>query len=151
MSDQEFSAQELHQVDQIFKALDQLRDATGHEKRGAQRGIFATAQGMILTSLPARTRHKMFPRDVSRSGIGFLSRRPFKPSERFVITLPHPSGIERVLLCKTVFCRYTSKSMHEIGAMFEATITAPRGKGKIPIEWVEKSISELAPRKPAAA
>jgi hypothetical protein len=137
----EVSAEELQQVNQIFQALDQLRDNAPHEKRLCPRYNFPTAHAMMVTSLPGKTHCKVFPRDISRSGIGFLSRRSFKVGELFVVVLSHTLGTERALLSRAVFCRYTSQSMYEIGAAFESTIVAPAGKSEIPPAWVERALA----------
>ena len=75
-------------------------------------------------------------RNLSVSGMGFVSRREFHKEEYLVIHLNVPNHPLRLLLGRTMFCRYLCGGLHEVGLEFQDV--AKPGDAKIPTAWAAK-------------
>jgi hypothetical protein len=78
---------------------------------------------------------EIFTRNVSSSGMGFVSRRLFRGDERIVVPFRIPKLPQKLVLARITFGRYLQSGLHEMGAEFLEAMTDTRGKSQIPRAW----------------
>ena len=72
-----------------------------------------------VTSLPGRTRN------LSRSGVGLLTRRVFRVGEPIEVEVLVPDRPQMFLAGLVTFCRYAGRGYHEIGVALHAAASEP--------------------------
>jgi hypothetical protein len=72
-----------------------------------------------ITSLPGRTRN------LSRSGVGLLTRRVFRQDEPIEVEVLVPDRPKMFLAGLVTFCRYAGRGYHEIGVSLKAAASEP--------------------------
>lgn len=81
----------------------------------------------------------MHTRNISTSGIGFLSKRVFKKGEVIGVHLLAGHRISKLMLCRVTFCRYVRSGLHEVGAEFVEARPVFGGVPRIPTTWIEQA------------
>jgi hypothetical protein len=74
--------------------------------------------------------------DISKKGVGCLSRRRLEMGESFVLPLRFAEGGGELVLCRVRFLRQLESGHFRIGAEFVATTPDPTGRSRIPREWL---------------
>ena len=105
-------------ITEVIRHLDQSPLSPHASRRKAPRCDVRTAMSAILLDKENHPRIRIFTRNISTSGIGFVSRRPFKPDERIAFDFNHPNAERKIIIAKVTFVRYVRKGMYEIGAEF---------------------------------
>ena len=72
-----------------------------------------------ITSLPGRTRN------LSRSGVGLLTRRVFRQEEPVEVEVMVPDRPKMFLAGLVRFCRYAGRGYHEVGVSLRAAASEP--------------------------
>lgn len=70
---------------------------------------FFEKEGRILSGTTGRTRN------LSRNGLGLLTRRPFSTGENVEVELGIPGRGSMFILGVVTFCRYAGQSYYEVG------------------------------------
>jgi hypothetical protein len=73
--------------------------------------------------------------DISVRGIGFYSRRLFKPSEQLAVSLTIQNIPAKLVLVRVKHCQYARKGMYRTGAEFVECIPDPTGAALPPDRW----------------
>ncbi|HVX83461.1 MAG TPA: PilZ domain-containing protein [Phycisphaerae bacterium] len=128
------SVEQNEQIEGILEALDRGVRADAQNRRRIQRlNVRLTLQAIVIgTSGGAPLR--IHSRNLSRSGIGFVSRRLFRRGERLVIVLRVPGHAGKLLLAEVTFCRYVRRALYESGARFIEAVPETPTEG-IPAHW----------------
>ena len=138
---------------QIVTALADLSRGNDSLARRHQRHSVRQVMWLKRLPQPAHPRggsFKICTEDVSLKGIGFIARRPFDTNEFVVIPLQFQEGGGMLVLCRICFCKQLGESEYRVGAFFEKTLSDPRGKARIPPEWLKVAWAE-AEKQPAGA
>lgn len=131
------SNEQLVQIQEILARLDRgpLQSLSTNRRR-AQRINLRTAMMAIVFHTTGPQEVKIFTRNISTSGVGFISRRPFKPEERVVIPFEVPGQTGKLVLAKLTFARYIPGGVYDAGAEFIECIPDPGGPDRIPEHWI---------------
>lgn len=131
------SSEQLVQIKEIIAQLDHLAAARKVDnRRRADRVAIRSAMSAILLSEMSTTEVKIYSRNLSTSGIGFVSRRPFKTAERVAIPFEVNGNPGKLVLAKISFCRYIRAGMYTVGAEFIEAIADNHGRNRIPEHWM---------------
>ena len=113
------------QYEQICSQLRTLRDNVGRSERRSRPRAGLRAQ---ITLLPCRATasepRKVWVRDLSPDGIGFISNEMITVGTPLLITLPRPNGDALEVLYITTRAVHLTKDQFSIGARLERVITA---------------------------
>jgi hypothetical protein len=143
-----FSNVSRAQLSQIREILEQLDQGPIHyaddNRRHAHRLKIRGKMDAIILSAPGLPWVKIFSRNLSTSGIGFIARRPFNRGERVAISFELPAQAPKLVLSRTTFSRYVGGGVHEMGAEFVECITDTKGPDRIPEHWVYEAPSAKA-------
>ena len=96
--------------------------------------------GVTILGAITPTTVDVMTRNISASGLGFVSRRMFSFEERLAIVLRIPKVPPKLILSRITFSRYISVGWYESGAEFleciSDTRTANQGMPRIPNHWL---------------
>jgi hypothetical protein len=131
------SNDQLTQIQDILQQLDRapVTNADANRRRAERLKIRSEMAVIVLaaTGLPSI---KIFSRNLSKSGIGFISRRPFNKEERVAVSFELPGQPAKLVLARTTFSRYVRGGVYEMGAEFIECITDTKGADRIPAHWL---------------
>lgn len=131
------TSEQLQQLQEIVEQLDRgIRTPATGNRHSAPRMNIRSDMSLILlgsTGLPSLT---VYSRNVSRSGIAFISRRPFAVGERVAITFGLPGQPHKLVLMVTTFSRYVRSGVHEVGGHFLEAVPDTKGRDRIPEHWL---------------
>ncbi len=131
------TAEQLFQLEQIIEHLDCASIVPPfNNRRAAPRMKIRTPMTAILLASAGLPSIVLFSRNLSRSGIGFISRRPFSPGDQIGLSIHLPNQPHKLLLTKITFARYVRAGVYEIGATFIECIADFPGKNRIPHHWI---------------
>jgi hypothetical protein len=123
---------QLAQIAEIIQHLDRSPARPGANRRRQPRANVRATMSAILLSEERQSTVRIFTRNLSTSGIAFVSRRPFKPGEKFALSFAIPDAMSKLVLTNVTFVRYARGGMYEMGAEF--------------VECVERTDASLPPR-----
>ncbi len=83
---------------------------------------------------------KIFSRNLSKSGIGFICRRPFNKEERIAVSFEMPGQPAKLVLARTTFSRYVRGGVYEMGAEFIECVTDSNAEDRIPTHWLNAAL-----------
>jgi len=130
------------EIQQVLEVLHDLaRDKAPANQRAADRRKVALP--LWLRRLPGAgsDRSQLFrimAVDISRKGIGCLSRRKMGLGENFVLPLRFTEGGGELVLCRVRYARQLQSGHYRLGAEFMATTPDPTGRARIPREWLSE-------------
>ena len=129
------SNEQLNKVQAILQQLDyaQAHGGDDNRRRAARVNVRMPMAAVILGGVnPAPV--QIYSRNLSVSGIGFVSRRMFKREERVVIRLNVNNLAKKLILARVTFARYVTGGIYEVGAEF---LECVQDKGQnIPSHWL---------------
>ncbi len=131
------SAEQIARVHAIIQELDDhLHNPESENRRKKDRVAIRLSMRVILISSTTPIPMDVYSRNISNSGIGFMTRRLFQPEERIAIILRIPKLTPKLILARTTFGRYVGGGMYEVGAEFLEAISDPTGQARVPIAWI---------------
>lgn len=139
------TTEQITQLKDIIEQLDRGARPTESNRRESPRIKIRSALDAVLLSMTGQPSLTVYSRNLSRSGIAFLSRRPFTVGERLAIPFNIPGKPYKLVLTTTTFSRYVRSGMYEVGARFLECIPDTRGRDRIPPHWLP-----AAPVRPVA-
>lgn len=144
----------LAKVQAIVAQLDeQLQESKEHNRRRAARVTARFGLKVILISGDNHVPLDVFTRNISASGISFLSRRLFHEDEHVALALRIPGRGGKLIHARTTFARYLREGVHEVGVEFLECIADPAGTAEVPRAWVIAAAAARheapTPREPA--
>jgi hypothetical protein len=126
------TTEQIERIEEILRLLDAQTAETGSNRRRAKRiNIHATLAATVLCENGDATL-QVYTRNISTSGIGFVSRRLCKKGERLALTFDLPGKPPKLVLAKVTFCRYVRAGLYDAGAEFMECVA---GTGRIPGHW----------------
>jgi hypothetical protein len=132
------TTEQLEHIHQILQQLDAQSPGPDANRRRAKRITIRMALEVHLLSNHNRPTSQIYTRNVSTSGIGFVTRRVFKPKEFLAFSFRIANHAPKLVLARVTFCRYVKGALHESGAEFiESTVENPHLEDKIPPNWVQ--------------
>jgi hypothetical protein len=123
-------------IREILQQLDQLPVKNNDNRRKAPRVPVHIAMIVTLLSGIAPSPVEIYSRNISLSGLGFVSRRMFRREERIAMLLRFPNTPPKLILARVTFGRYISSGLYEMGSEFLECINDPKNPDLIPNEWV---------------
>jgi hypothetical protein len=130
------NSEQLVKIEALFQQLDIVQSPQDLEnRRHAPRLNVRVSLTAILLSALNPSPVPIFSRNISISGIGFVSRRLFKSHERIAIKIEIADLPPRLLLAEVTFSRYVSGGLYEMGAEFLECVRG-RSASRIPTHWM---------------
>jgi len=128
---------QIAQITAILAQLDNTPVSAGAvNRRRATRIKMRTMMSAVLLGADARPSVRIFTRNLSTSGIGFVSRRPFKEGERIALSFHIPRQSPKLVLTNITFVRYLRAGLYEVGAEFLECIEGTSSLAAIPPHWI---------------
>jgi hypothetical protein len=141
---QEVTQSQKDRVEEILRILDEYPPTANIEnRRGAKRVNVRLALPVYLLSVVGHPAIQIRTRNISTSGVGFVSRRPFQKKEKIAVelfTAPNPG---KLILAEVTFSRYVRDGIYEIGCTFLEAISrdeSVHGLERIPQRWITASL-----------
>jgi hypothetical protein len=136
------SSEQRSQIHAILESLDRGNAGASQNRRAAPRlpirmglpAIVLLGAGAVAAA-PVR----IYTRNISRSGVGFVSRRMFKPNERLALSFQLPGHPPKIVLAQITFARYLRDALYESGARFLEAIADTAGLENIPAHWCKSN------------
>jgi hypothetical protein len=126
----------------ILNELDRrARISADRESRREERIFYRDAKGVLLAiaeSDGTESPYLIRPRNICRTGLGFLHGGPLPPGTTCILTLPTADGDKLVVRARVAHCGPVSGEVHQVGLQFDEPIDVPRvvptlvGSGGIP-------------------
>jgi len=116
------SAEQFAVVAEVMQHLDRSPPSARANRRKAQRIDVRTTMSAFLLNHENHPSVRIFTRNISTSGLGFVSRRPFKLGESIAIPLKWPNDERKIIVAKITFVRYVRRGMYEMGAEFQQAV-----------------------------
>jgi hypothetical protein len=110
--------------------------APADNRRQARRIPLRAKLTVLISGRPDPIPIPVVSRDVSVSGIGFTSRRPFNVGERLVVRLQLQDLPSKMVLARVAYSRYDDGAMYRTGAEFLEW--AVDQEGKLSDDWRTK-------------
>ncbi|MGN6366746.1 MAG: PilZ domain-containing protein [Phycisphaerae bacterium] len=114
----DLSADQQAVLSEVLLHLDKMPPSPRANRRRAIRHGLRTTMEAILVGEEQNPRIRIFTRNISTSGIGFVSRRPFKQGEKIAFGFQCAGEERKIILAKVTFVRYVRRGMYEMGAEF---------------------------------
>ena len=129
------SHEELDRVKQVIAELDAQPPGAAADRRVYPRIDFTHTMWLNLPDDPAVPWVHVLSRNLSTSGLAFVSRRSFALGS-FAVVLHHLSEKNNQLALACVkFCRQVDSTLFETGLEFRAAINDPKNERAIPAHW----------------
>lgn len=142
--------EQLAKVQAILQHLDHTDNPDVENRRRAPRVNVRLPLDVIVLGVVNPAPVQVYTRNLSISGMGFVSRRMFKSNERVAIYLRAQGLASKLVLARVTFARYAGGGFYQMGAEFLDSIQ-DRGNMRFPSHWNLVSGSCRVPRSGAAA
>ena len=130
------SQDQLNKLRDILTKLDEsLLNKDAENRRRQPRVAMRIPLGVLLLTGHATSNVDVFTRNVSASGMGFVSRRLFRDNERIVVPFRIPKLPAKLVLARVTFGRYLQGGFHEMGSEFLEAISDIKGNTPVPDHW----------------
>lgn len=131
------TAEELQYVQTLLANLDAAPGLPGDatERRHHPRFDFKQPIWLNLPLEPGRPWMHVFSRNLSTSGLAFITRDPLARSARVVIAHHFAESVPQLVLCRVNFCRPIAPGYCEVGVVFETAVPDPQERREIPAAW----------------
>jgi hypothetical protein len=133
---------QLEKITAIVTRLDEhLSEAHAENRRRLPRVAMRTELTFILLGEIVPSAVDVYSRNISQSGMGFVSRRMFRADERVVIPLHIPKVPPKLVLARVTFSRYIGGGYYEMGSEFLEVADDMGGKvlGRFPNHWLQEA------------
>jgi hypothetical protein len=127
--------EQLLKIEALFQQLDYAPSSDAENRRRSPRLNVRLPLTAMLLSADILSPVSIFTRNISISGMGFVSRRLFKINERLAVKLQVAHLPCRLILARVTFSRYASGGLYEMGAEFIECIR-DRQAQRIPNHWL---------------
>jgi len=104
--------------------MNQIEESTMERRRHARTQLQMTLNCIRLDPEGGDVMDTLHMVDISRSGLGAISDRPYYPGQRIVLCLPlSPNGGRRNMYARVIRCR-PDQDGYRIGLQFDSASTA---------------------------
>lgn len=134
----QLGARQLQQITDVLHALDAQPPHPKENRRQRARANLRVALVVSLLEAPAAPQIKLYTRNISTTGLGFLCQRPFHRGELAAVHLALGQPTDKLVLGRVIFCRYVRMGMYETGLLFEEAC-AHTNPLRIPITWLKRA------------
>jgi hypothetical protein len=148
--------EQLARIEEILRLLDQQTSESSANRRRAKRvNVRVSIEARVLSDSVDATL-QVYTRNISTSGIGFVSRRLCKKGERLALSFELPDRPHKLVLARVTFCRYVRAGLYDAGAEFLECISGTVDRRGVPGHWLPSvplpvQVVEEGPRKAARA
>jgi hypothetical protein len=131
------STEQLEQIQDILSQLDHNAAAKKVDnRRNSARVTVRTTIGAILLAANNQTLVKIYSRDLSTAGIGFVTRRCCSAGEQFALPFDVRGMPPKLVLARITFCRYIRAGLYTVGAKFVEAIPNADRQNRVPEHWL---------------
>ena len=118
----DLSATQLAVITDVIQHLDKVLPGSSQRESGSRQigsPRLADDAWRQFSSIAMKTsRFRIFTRNISTAGVGFVSRRPFRLGDRIAFVLGSLREERKIIVAQVTFVRYVRRGMHEMGAEF---------------------------------
>jgi hypothetical protein len=126
--------EQLAKVQTILQHLDHTDNQDVENRRRAPRVTVRLPLDVIVLGVVNPAPVQVYTRNLSTSGMGFVSRRMFKSNERIAIYLRAQGLNSKLILGRISFARYAGGGFYQMGAEFLDSIQ-DKGNMRFPSHW----------------
>jgi hypothetical protein len=130
------SRDEITRVQQIIARLDAQPLGPGADRREHPRIDFNHPLWLHLPTEPGKPWVHIFSRNLSTSGLSFLSRKLLYAGQHLIISHELNEKEPQLVLSQVCFCRSIELGIQEVGLTFRASQPDPEKKRNIPPQWL---------------
>jgi len=129
---------QFHQVKAILESLEKRPPwKTDNRRRRHRLTLHLMLEAALLGphSLP---QVRLYTRNISTTGLGFLCHRNFEPGDLLAIHLTLDQPVDKLVLGQVMFSRPADAGMYESGVRFEDAVIFERPV-RVPRAWVKRA------------
>ena len=130
------SREEIERVQKIIAHLDAQPLTEGADRRINPRIDFSHPMWLNLPTEPGKPWVHVFSRNLSTTGLSFLTRKLFYVGQHLVISHELKEDKPLLVLCRVCFCRPIELGIQEVGLAFSAVEPDPLKERRIPGQWL---------------
>jgi hypothetical protein len=130
------SRSEIERMQQLIARLDAQPLGPGADRREHPRIDFNHPLWLHLPTEPGRPWVHIYSRNLSTSGLSFLSRKLVYTGQHLVISHELAEKESQLVLAQVCFCRSIEMGIMEVGLTFKAAEPDPERKRNIPPKWM---------------
>jgi hypothetical protein len=122
-------------INSVLQQLDagKVPDDVINRRRKSRVKLRLSISALLLVAQPAPV--QIYTRNLSVSGLGFVSRRFFQAQDQLAIPFNYPGMKPRLILARIMFCRYLKGGLYEVGVEFLDSVT-DEAAHRIPRHWL---------------
>ncbi len=128
--------QEIEHLQQVIAKLDAQAPTEDADRRVHPRIDFCHPMWLNMPGEPGRPWVHVYSRNLSTSGLGFLTRNLFYTGQHLVIAHELNEFTPMLVLCRVCFCRPIDMGILEVGLAFVSARPDPHAVREIPAEWL---------------
>jgi hypothetical protein len=130
------SREEIARVEKIIAHLDTQPPGPGSERRLSPRIDFNHPMWLNLPADAGQPWVHVFSRNLSTSGLSFLSRKLFYVGQHLVISHELKERQNLLVLCRVCYCRAIEMGVQEVGLAFVSVEQDPFKQRCVPANWL---------------
>lgn len=134
MPDAQLTAQERHELLRVLRDLDPgaPKESRQHPRRKVL--MHMELRRIVKNALGPITRVVVM--NVSRVGVGFISKTPIAKGQHFVVRFRFAEGGGWLLLCEVRNTAPLANSQTKVGAKFIDRLEDDTGRSSVPADWL---------------
>lgn len=133
MSTVSLTSEQRHCLTAVLQDLDP--SAPHESRRWSRHNVLMSMWIKKLSRKGKKSLFRISAVNISKRGVGLISRQQLSVGERFVLPLRFEDGGGRLVLCQVRNNRPTEDGQHRIGALFMAWVNDDQGDAAIPADW----------------
>ena len=130
------SRDEVDRVEQLIEHLDAQPLSSAACRREHPRIDFRHPLWLNLPTEPGRPWIHIYSRNLSTSGLAFLSKKLFYVEQHLILSHEFMESCPQLVLGRVCFCRTVDRNIQEIGLNFVVSQKDPEKLRKIPTTWL---------------
>ena len=128
--------QELDHLQRVIARLDARPPGDAGDRRLHPRIDFSHPMWLNLPGAAGRPWVHVHARNLSTSGLGFLTRHLFYAGQHLVIAHTLKESTPMLVLCRVCYCRSIEPGTFEVGLAFVLARPNPDDARNVPAEWL---------------
>jgi hypothetical protein len=129
---------EIEHLGHLIARLDAQSPGEYDDRRVHPRIDFSHPMWLNLPTQNGSPWIHVYSRNLSTSGLGFLTRALFYKNQHLVISHELNENVPLLVLCRVCYCRTIDLGIQEVGLTFVEVRADPERKREIPTGWLSQ-------------
>jgi len=130
------SHDEVERIERLISQLDAQPPSAAACRREYPRVDFRHPLWLNLPTEPGRPWIHIYSRNLSTSGLAFLSKKLFYVDQHLIISHELMESCPQLVLARVCFCRTVENDIQEVGISFVVSQKDPERLRQIPTTWL---------------